>query len=77
MKTLDYSPENLGYVACPSEKEIERKQRVDLITDINTIQCSLGKSPISVKQFNEFMDSPLEYLMTIVRDQSSLLRIHI
>ena len=77
MKTIEYSPLTLGYVVNPTAKQVEQAQRVSLIEDINTIQCMIGKQPLTTTQFEEFMSSPLEYLMSIVRDQSSLLRIHI
>lgn len=51
----------------------EYQRKGALIQDINTIQVSLGKGPVDMKQFEYLMQCTLENLTKFVNDQSSLL----
>lgn len=73
MDPLVYCAQTLGYILGLAPLNEEKKKRVLMIEDINTIQKKLGKGALSPKQFDQFWDAPLDHLTQIINDNSSLL----
>lgn len=73
MKPLTFNPQSLLYEVRPEPLSTEDWQRVHLIHDLNFIQTKLNKGPLSVRQFDYFMEMPLDILQSLVSDQAALI----
>jgi len=66
---INFNAQTMQYEVMPSESE----RKAALISDINTIEKTLGKEPMDEQRFEMLMNCSIEFLTDTVNNQSNLL----